>query len=291
VRFPLTWDSSLCQNAEVATVAAFAASRLGVDPVPGLPVPDWLILTGQSALEVIAGPVFTDQTAELAPVRAAPRWYPREVERYVLAGGWQRLCQQMPMVGRTAGRGDELGSKLLSAQLAEDLRWPAIALACRWPPYAKRRAMAFRALPVAAHLAGPLTAAAVAPDWRDRENGLADAGEALLSALLGVQRARGLPAPARAVSSFWDRHCRTVDQAVPEALLADITDPNVTRLPPGSGRSSSGPTTLTSLPTPRAGVPCDPPTRRGPASAKRTRRNRAHRPDKHDRAPQPRRSS
>src|SRR5258708_7162168 len=36
VRFPVTWDPSLSHNVEVATVAGFAASRLGADPVAGL---------------------------------------------------------------------------------------------------------------------------------------------------------------------------------------------------------------------------------------------------------------
>lgn len=30
---------------------------------------------------------------------------------------------------------------------------------------------------------------------------------------------------------FWDRPYRTIAQAVPQALLADVTDPEVTRLP------------------------------------------------------------
>ena len=230
VRFPVTWSPSLSHQVDVATLAGFAASRLGVDPVPGLSVPDWLILTGHSVLEVIAGPVFTDQTTELAPVRAMLRWYPPDVERYVLAAGWQRLSQQMPMVGRTASRGDELGSRLLSAQLAEELMWLAFALSRRWPPYAKWRGTAFQLLPVAASLAGPLAAAAE-PRWRDRESGLADACEMLLS----MQRARGLPAPAPAVTPFWDRPYRTVSGEIHQALLASITDPQVTRLPAGIG--------------------------------------------------------
>jgi hypothetical protein len=53
--------------------------------------------------------------------------------------------------------------------------------------------------------------------------------------LLTLQRARGLPAPAAAVTAFWDRPYRTVDQAVPDALLAGITDPQVARLPAGIG--------------------------------------------------------
>jgi Domain of unknown function (DUF4037) len=231
VRFPLSWDPSLSHNIDVATVAGFAAGRLGIDPAAGLSVLDWLVLTGQSVLEVTAGPVFADGTAELARVRAALRWYPPDVERYVLAAGWQRISQEMPFAGRTAGHGDELGSRLLSARLADGLMWLAFALSRRWPPYPKWRGRAFQELPIAAELAGPLTAAASAPGWRDREDGLAGACEILLRA----QRARGLPVPASAVIPFWGRPYRTVDDAVAESLLADISDAEVIRLPAGVG--------------------------------------------------------
>ena len=192
---------------------------------------DWLVLTGQSVLEVTAGPVFTDTTAELSPVRATLAWYPPDLDRYVLAAGWQRLEQQLPMVGRTASRGDDLGSRLLSAQLAEDLMSLAFVLSRRWAPYAKWRGTVFATLPVAASLSGLLDAAATRPDWRDREGALAAAAEALL----GVQRDRGLPAPDGAVIAFWDRPYRAIDPAVPAGLLAGITDADVARLPPGVG--------------------------------------------------------
>jgi hypothetical protein len=230
VRFPVTWDSSLSHKVEVATVADFTASRLGVDPSGGLSVLDWLSVTGQSVLEVTAGPVFTDRTRTLAAVRRVLSWYPPDVERYVLAAGWQRLCQLLPMVGRTAEAGDELGSRLLSASLAGDLLWLAFALSRRWAPYAKWRGTVFRSLPVAARLE-PLLDAAAAPQWGERENALTSACEMLL----GIQRERGLPAPESAVIPFFDRPYRTLDRAVPQELLDDITDPDVTRLPPMVG--------------------------------------------------------
>jgi hypothetical protein len=185
-------------------------------------------VTGQSVLEVTAGPVFTDRTRTLAAVRTLLAWYPPDVERYVLAAGWQRLWQLFPMVGRTAESGDELGSRLLSARLAEDLLWLAFALSRRWAPYAKWRGTVFRSLPIAASLASLLDAAAAASGWRERENALAAACEVLLD----VQREQGQPAPASAVIPFFDRPYRTVDQAVPQRLLASLTDPNVVRLPP-----------------------------------------------------------
>jgi Domain of unknown function (DUF4037) len=69
------------------------------------------------------------------PGRGLLAWYPPDVERYVLAAGWQRLCQLMQMVGRTAESGDELGSRLLNAKLAGDLVGLAFALSRRWAPY------------------------------------------------------------------------------------------------------------------------------------------------------------
>jgi len=231
VRFPVTFDTSVSHKVQVATVAGFAASRLGVDPVGGLSVVDWLSLTGQGVLEVTAGPVFTDTTRTLAPVRDLLAWYPPDVERYVLAAGWQRICQAMPMVGRTAGKGDEFGSRLLSAGLAGDLAALAFALSRRWAPYAKWRGTVFRSLPVAVRLGPLLDAAVAAAGWREREDALAAACEVLLD----LQREHGLPAPEPAVIPFFDRPYRTVDRAVPRELLADITDPDVARLPPMVG--------------------------------------------------------
>ena len=227
VRFPVTWDSSVSHQVEVATVGDFAVSRLGADPTQGMSVLDWLSVTGQSVLEVTAGPVFADRTRTLAPARALLTWYPPDVERYVLAAGWQRLCQLMPFLGRTAESGDELGSRLLSAGLAGDVVSLAFTLSRRWAPYPKWRGTVFRSLPVAARLGPLLGDVAAAPGWRDREDALAAACEVLLD----VQRERGYPAPAAAVIPFFSRPYRTVDEAVHAGLVAGITDQDVARLP------------------------------------------------------------
>ena len=231
VRFPVTWDATISHNVEVATVADFATSRLGVDPTAGLSVLDWLVLTGQSVLEVTAGPVFADRTVALAQVRKLLRWYPPDVERYVLHAGWQRIAQEMPFVGRTAERGDELGSRMLGTRLADDLMWLAFALSRQWPPYPKWRGTVFHTLPVAADLVELLHTATTAPRWPEREDALA----AAIEVLVDRQRAIGLPAPESGVTGFWDRPFRKVAGEVQRGLLAGITDPEVARLPPGIG--------------------------------------------------------
>src|SRR5262249_60440484 len=106
----------------------------------------------------------------------ALRGWPPDIEGYVLAAGWQRLTQEMPMVGRTADSGDELGSALLSARLAGDLMWLAFAVSRQWAPYPKWRGTAFHALDVAADLAGPLAAVTTAAGWHGRGGGPGQAG-------------------------------------------------------------------------------------------------------------------
>lgn len=61
----------------MATPSQFVRSRLGlVHPENPL---DWLTLTGQSVLEVTAGPIFHDGPGEFSARRQQLQWYPEPV--------------------------------------------------------------------------------------------------------------------------------------------------------------------------------------------------------------------
>ena len=231
VRFATTWDPQVRHRVEVVTASDLAVSRLGLDPTRGLQPADWLVLTGQSVLEVTAGPIFEDSPGVLAPLHAALRWYPHDVWLYVLASGWSRLTQEMPFVGRAADVGDDIGSHVLSARLVRDVMHLAFLLERRWPPYAKWLGTAFRDLPLGPPLAPTLEEALSPGGWRLREAGLATA----LDQLRERQRELGLPVAAEAVIPFHDRPYRTANPEMATALVAAITDPEVTALPVGLG--------------------------------------------------------
>ena len=231
VRFATTWDPIPTHQVEVNTVHAFARSRLGTDPSNGLSAPDWLCLTGHSVLEVVGGPVFVDTTRELAPLRELLRWYPPDVERYVLAAAWDRLAQRMPWIGRTAERDQPLQSRLLSAAIATDIIRLAFLLRRRWAPYPKWTELAFRDVPGSAELQPAIEQLTTADGWREREAGAV----AALDRLGQWQRALGRPTPAEVTEPFFDRPYRTVRSEVAAMLLADISDPAVRALPPGVG--------------------------------------------------------
>lgn len=133
VRFPTSWKGEGHQ-VWVDTVEGFARHHLGA--IPEDPI-GWLLLTGQSVLEVVAGPVFHDDTGELTALRSRLSWYPEEVEQYVVASQWKRIDQELPFVGRTRDRGDELGSRVIVNRLARDVMHLTLLLERQWSPYSK----------------------------------------------------------------------------------------------------------------------------------------------------------
>jgi hypothetical protein len=231
VRFPTTFDPRVRHKVGVATLRDFAVGRLGVDPTGPLAPGDWLVLTGQAVLELTAGPVFADPAGALTRTRERLAWYPGDVWRHVLAAGWQRLVDELPLVGRTGERGDDTGSRLVAARLARDLRHLCFLVERRWEPYPKWSGTAFAALRLAP-AAGPALARALRADgWRARQDALAEAAGAVLAA----QRAEGLPAPEPATHAFFDRPALVANPAIVAALRASVTDPWLPRLPVAVG--------------------------------------------------------
>lgn len=133
VRFATSWKPEGHQ-VWVSTVDDFARRHLGVIPHDAI---DWLLLTGQSVLEVIAGPVFHDDIGDLTALRTKLRWYPEDVEQYVVASQWKRIDQELPFIGRTRDRGDEIGCRVLTHRLARDVMHLSLLLERQWSPYSK----------------------------------------------------------------------------------------------------------------------------------------------------------
>ncbi|WP_253376300.1 DUF4037 domain-containing protein [Okibacterium sp. HSC-33S16] len=229
-RFGTTWHPDTAHQVEVASVADFAFSRLGVDATRTLSRIEWLSLTGQAVLEVTAGPVFVDTTGELTLLRERLSWYPDDLWRYLLATDWARIGQELPFVGRTGSRGDDVGSRLIAGRIAHAAMHLAFLLERRWPPYSKWLGSLFTALPQAGAAAPALNRALTAETWQEREAALSEA----LSVLHDLQRSIGLPGVDRVVAPFYDRPFLGLGQ-VPEAVLDSITDPAVRALPAGVG--------------------------------------------------------
>jgi len=231
VRFATTWDPKVRHRVQVEDVSTFVLSRTGLTASVALSVPEWLSLTGQSVLEVTAGPVFVDTAGKLTAVRDRLVWYPDDLWVYVVATDWARISQELPFVGRVAERGDEMGSRVIASRLVGMALHLGHMLERRWPPYAKWIGTSFRRLPRAAAAADPLLRTLDTADWRTREKGLVDA----LRILHGLQREIGLGAVADPIEPFWDRSYCGIRAEVVAELEDLVTDTTVRALPRGVG--------------------------------------------------------
>jgi hypothetical protein len=213
----------------VAELGAWLEGRLGFDPGRGVSLLDWLSVPWQSLAEVTQGEVFHDGLGTLEAARAALRWYPMDVWRYVLACQWRRIAQEEPFPGRCGEVGDELGSAVVGARLAREVMRLALLLRRRYPPYAKWLGSALARVPGSAELGESLAVAVAARSWREREEGLA----AAYARVASMQNRVALAGPLDGrVRGFHGRPFRVIGgDRFAQALLGEVSDPVVRGLP------------------------------------------------------------
>jgi hypothetical protein len=230
-RLELTGQHGPVVAVEVESAGEFARSRLGLDPRQGMDSLDWLSVTGQAVLEVVAGPVFHDSAGEITGIRERLQWYPDDVWRYVMAADWARLAEEMPLMSRAGHRGDDLGSRVIAARMVDVAMHLGLLLERQWAPYAKWRGTAFGRLPRLQPVLAAICATLRAATWPERQERLA----AALDALHRIQRGRGLSHRPAATVAFHDRPYLHPDPGIIGDLRSGVTDPHLLRLPRGRG--------------------------------------------------------
>jgi hypothetical protein len=216
---------------EVLEVRDYLHELLGVDPLEGFALRDWLVTPTERLLELTAGEVFVDPVGELTRARALLEWYPHDVWLLVMAGHWRRIAQFEHLHGRAGLCGDELGAQLLGAALVRDLMRLAFLQRRRYPPYPKWLGTAYARLD--ARERPWLATALAAPDWRTREEALVAASGAVVGHHneLGVTRELD-PRPRR----FHDRPIRVIGaDRIVDALRDSIEDPGVRAIAHAAG--------------------------------------------------------
>ncbi|WP_461119061.1 DUF4037 domain-containing protein [Saccharothrix stipae] len=211
---------------DVTDAGTWFDRQLGFDPRAGVTVRDWLGVSTQRLAETTAGAVFYDGLGVLTAARAALRWYPDDVWRYVLACQWARISREEAFVGRCGEVGDELGSAVVAARLTRDLMRLRLLLDRRYPPYGKWLGSAFARY---ADLVPVLRGVLAATDWRSREGHLAKAYEVVAAECNGLGLAEPVDPTTRPYHGRPFRVLRADRFAT--ALRAAVTDPEVADLP------------------------------------------------------------
>ena len=156
---------------QITTPARFLKTELGCDLSQPLSTADWLTFSEQKLLAVTGGALFHDQLGFEA-LRAQLHYYPKDVWLYLMASQWMRVSQEEAFIGRTGDIGDDLGSRVIAARMAENLMRLAFLQHRQYAPYSKWFGTAFQNLPDVQDLSQELNAALTTETWQTRENHL-----------------------------------------------------------------------------------------------------------------------
>jgi len=174
------WQTNRVEHhVEVTTVHEWFQTHLGVDPRPSLTTSAWLATPQQLLLEVTRGRVFHDDTGDVTALRARLGWYPADVWLWMMAAQWNRLQEVESFIGRTAELGDQLGSRLVAARIAQDAVRLCFLQERQYVPYPKWLGTAFARLDAATEVGPLIQEIFAAADFAGRDEVIARLYEAL----------------------------------------------------------------------------------------------------------------
>lgn len=221
-------DHPIHHMVTITTIQNFFREYHGLDTEKPITPVDWLTLPQQKLRTLRAGRIYHDGLG-LEELRNRFHRYPHDLWLFLMACQWQRINQDEPFIGRTGQVGDELGSRLLGSRLIREMMHLAFLMAHEYPPYTKWFGTAFQQLPLASQLTPLINQILKSQDWKTREEHLSKTYLLMAKA----QNDLGLTPPITPeVTNFHGRPF-LVPQSnrFVEALLAEITDPEVKRLP------------------------------------------------------------
>ncbi len=174
-----TSEGLVNHRVDIFTVNSYLRKVLCIDST-NLTDIDWLILPEQRLLELTAGKIFHQSLGELPKVRKYFSYYPENVWYFKILSEWDHISEEMAFVGRSAPKGDDLGSRLVATRLVRYIIRLAFILCKTYVPYSKWFGFAFSFLPIATDLQPILLEILTQDNWRKRENLLTEAYLVLL---------------------------------------------------------------------------------------------------------------
>jgi hypothetical protein len=177
---------------EIASPRSYLSHALGTATVTGWSAVDWLIVPQQRLLEVTSGQLFRDDL-DFAQVRRTLSFYPDDLRLHLIAAEWKMIGEEQAFLGRAGARGDEVGSALVAARLAESLMRLTFYLEGRYAPYAKWLGSAFRRLAGGGALPASIALMLSAATWQERDRYWVDG----LAEVIAMHERHGLLVPGR----------------------------------------------------------------------------------------------
>lgn len=154
--------------------SGYLTEYIGLPSLDKLTPADWLAFPEHKLLALSSGEFYVDglQLKEkLSPIR----FYPEAVILYLIASNWSLIAEEQAFVRRTGDVGDELGSRMVCARIAERLMRLCFLYSGRYAPYSKWFGTAFSQLPLGEPIPKAIKAAVEAQSAPERAERIARA--------------------------------------------------------------------------------------------------------------------
>lgn len=165
----------------VQTFDEFLLNELGTTDIEHLKELDWLAISEHRLLSLVSGKLFVDNLYIQNRLKCI-QYYPENVKRYLIASNWDIIASEQAFVKRCAEVGDETGSVIICARIAERLMRLCFLYNKVYAPYSKWFGTAFSQLDVNKQIKEAIESALHADDIVGREEKMVQA-QALVAEL------------------------------------------------------------------------------------------------------------
>lgn len=153
------------------TPEEFLNEYLGAEHPNTLSAADWLSFSEHRLLALSLAEFYKDDL-HMAEMLAPLCTYPDDVRTYLIASNWSLLAEEQAFVKRCAAVGDEMGSILVCARIAERLMRLCFLYCGQYAPYSKWFGTAFSRLPIDNSIKNAIHDALTAPNIAARESSI-----------------------------------------------------------------------------------------------------------------------
>lgn len=190
----------------IQTLDEFLIDQLGTAALSELQPLDWLTFSEHRLLSIVAGTMFADGLG-IADQILPLRYYPKDVKNYLIASNWDIIASEQAFVKRCGECGDEIGSLLICARIAERLMRLCFLYQETYAPYSKWFGTAFHHLDVDQNIKNLIEQSLHSQDLDLREDAIVKA-QALVAAL---HNESGITKPvAYEVESYYGREIKVI---------------------------------------------------------------------------------
>lgn len=168
----------------IQTIEEFMENEIGTAELSHLQPLDWLAFSEHRLLSLVSGTMFVDSLNVMDAI-APLKYYPREVKYYLIASNWDIIASEQAFIKRCGKCGDETGSMIICARIAERLMRLCFLYKEVYAPYSKWFGTAFNKLDIDNNIKILIRAALSADTPEIREDNLVKA-QALVADLHNV---------------------------------------------------------------------------------------------------------